>query len=138
MVGKQLKQSGIKIFLLLAIFFAPYATAFAEMVCNMPKGVTPISHDIYWLHMTIFWICTAIGAIVFSVLIYSLIKFRKSKGAVAADFHEHTVVEIIWAVIPFLILIAMAIPATRVLMRMENTEDSDVTIKITGYQWKWK
>lgn len=114
------------------------STAYADMKVNMPVGVTPLSHDIYWLHMTIFWICVAIGVGVFGVMIYSLIKFRKSKGAVPADFHEHTLVEIIWAVIPFIILIAMAIPATKVLMRMDNTDDSDVTIKITGYQWKWK
>ncbi|MBI5447355.1 MAG: cytochrome c oxidase subunit II [Gammaproteobacteria bacterium] len=126
-----------RICLLLGSWFC-ISSAYAESRINMPQGVTPMSHDIYALHMMIFWICVSIGVLVFSVLIYSLIKFRKSKGAVPADFHEHTVVEITWAVIPFLILVAMAIPATKVLMRMDNTDDADVTIKIVGYQWKWK
>lgn len=105
---------------------------------NMPVGVTPISHDIYKLHMTIFWICVAIGVAVFGVLIYSLIQHRKSKGHKAADFHESLGVEITWTIIPFLILIGMAIPATKVLIAMEDDSDADVNIKITGYQWKWK
>ncbi|EKD75765.1 MAG: hypothetical protein ACD_44C00031G0003 [uncultured bacterium] len=121
--------------LFLSLITAPI---YAEMKVNMPLGVTPLSHDIYWLHMTIFWICVGIGVIVFGALIYSLIKFRKSKGRIAEDFHEHTLIEIIWAVIPFLILIGMAIPATKVLIRMDNTEDADLTVKITGYQWRWK
>lgn len=105
---------------------------------NMPRGVTPISKEIYDLHMTIFWICVGIAVVVFGILIYALIFHRKSRGAKAADFHEHPVLEIFWAVIPFIILVIMAIPATRVLMMMENTDDADVTIKITGVQWKWK
>ncbi len=114
------------------------SSALAAYQLNMTPGVTPISHDIYNLHMTIFWICVAIGIIVFGILTYSLVHHRKAKGAVAAKFHEHTYVEIIWAVIPFLILIAMAIPATMVLIRMNDESHSDLTIKITGYQWKWK
>lgn len=127
-----------RIGVMLASCLGIFTNANAEMRCNMYEGVTPISHDIYWLHMTIFWVCVGIATIVFSVLIYSLIKYRKSKGAVADKFHEHTVVEILWTVIPFIILVAMAVPATKVLMRMDNTDDSDVTVKITGYQWKWK
>ncbi len=127
-----------KALLSVATLFGMLPAAFADFELNMPLGVTPVSRDIYWLHMTIFWVCVVIGGLVFSVLIYSLIKYRKSKGAVPADFHEHTLVEIIWAVIPFIILVAMAIPATRVLMRMENTDDADVTIKIMGYQWQWQ
>src|SRR5579871_1503623 len=79
---------------------------------NMSPGVTPISRDIYDLHMTIFWICVGIGVIVFGVLIYALIKHRKSRGHKAAEFHEHITLEIAWAIIPFVILICMAIPAT--------------------------
>lgn len=105
---------------------------------NMPYGVTPISHEIYNLHMACFYVCCVIGAIVFSVLIYSLVKYRKSKGAKAAHFHEHLGIEIIWTVIPFLILVALAIPATIVLQHIHNTDKSALTIKITGYQWKWK
>lgn len=112
--------------------------AYAEWQLNMPRGVTPISRDIFDLHMTVFWICVAIGVVVFSVMIYSLIMHRKSRGAKAAEFHEHTSLEIFWAVVPFLILVIMAVPATKVLMDMENTDDSDVTVKITGYQWKWQ
>ena len=112
--------------------------ALAEMGLNMHRGVTPLSHDIFDLHMTIFWICVAIGIIVYGFMVYAIIYHRKSRGAVAAQFHENTYVEVIWAIIPLLILIIMAIPATKVLMKMENFEDSEVTIKITGYQWKWE
>ncbi len=104
---------------------------------NMPVGVTPISKEVYGLHMLIFWICCAIGTVVFAVMFYSIFKHRKSKGAVAADFHESTVVEIIWTAVPLVILIAMAIPAAKTLIAMEDTSDAEVTIKVTGYQWKW-
>jgi cytochrome c oxidase subunit 2 len=105
---------------------------------NMPVGVTPISQEIYTLHMTIFWIVVAIGVVVFSVLIYSLINHRKSQGAVAAKFHSSLSVELAWTLIPFVILVLMAIPATRVLLMMEDDSNADLNIKITGYQWKWK
>ncbi len=105
---------------------------------NMTSGVTPVSRDIYDLHMTIFWICVAIGVVVFSVMFFTLFRHRKSRGVKPATFHEHPKLEIIWAIIPVLILIAMAIPATRVLMRMSDTSDATVNIKVTGYQWKWK
>ena len=104
---------------------------------NLPVGVTPISKSVYDLHMLIFWICCAIAFIVFGVLFYSIYAHRKSRGAVAATFHESTTVEIIWTVIPFIILVAMAVPAAKVLIAMEQTGDADITIKITGYQWKW-
>lgn len=105
---------------------------------NMPVGVTPISKEVYGLHMLIFWICCVIGAVVFAVMFYSMFKHRKSKGAKAADFHESTVVEIIWTAVPLVILIAMAIPAAKTLIAMEDTSNADVTVKITGYQWKWQ
>lgn len=104
---------------------------------NMPKGVTGISHEIYDLHMLVFWICVAIGVVVFGVMLYSIIRHRKSKGFKAAQFHESTTVEILWTIVPFVILIAMAIPATQTLIAMEDTSKSDMTIKITGYQWQW-
>ncbi len=113
-------------------------TAFAALEYNMKRGVTPISQDIYWLHMTIFWVCVTIGVVVFGVMIYSLFRHRKSQGAKAAVFHEHPKVEFAWTIIPLLILVAMAIPATTVLMTMDDTQDADVTIKITGHQWKWE
>lgn len=121
------------LFVLLVSSFSAYALGW-----NMPYGATPISHEIYRLHMAAFYMCCVIGVIVFGVLIYSLFKFRKSKGAEAAHFHEHLWVEITWTVIPFLILVALAIPATIVLAHIHNTDKSALTVKITGYQWKWK
>lgn len=115
---------------------ASYASATPSNV-NMTRGVTDISQRVYDLHMTILIICCVIGVVVFGVMFYAIIKHRKSKGAVAAQFHESTKVEIIWTVIPFLILIGMAIPATKTLIEMEDNSNSDITIKITGSQWKW-
>jgi cytochrome c oxidase subunit II len=105
---------------------------------NMPRGVTQMSRDTYDLHMTIFWWVVAIGVVVFSVMLWSIINHRKSKGAVPATFHESTKVEIVWTLIPFLILIMMAIPATRVLTAAYDTSDSDLDIQIIGYQWRWE
>src|SRR5690606_1804100 len=96
-----------------------------ELRYNMPKGVTPISREIYGLHMLIFWVCVAIGVVVFSVLFYSVFKYRKSRGVTPAQFHEHTSVEVVWTIIPFLILIGMAIPATKTLIAMEDTSNPD-------------
>ncbi|KTC64624.1 cytochrome c oxidase subunit II (plasmid) [Legionella adelaidensis] len=105
---------------------------------NMYKGVTPLSKDMYDLHMIAIVICAIIGVVVFGVMIYSLIHHRKSRGYTPATFHDNTRLEIVWTIIPFLILIGLAIPATKVLINLENSDDSDVTIKITGYQWKWQ
>ncbi len=103
----------------------------------MRKGVTDISNNVYQLHMTIFIICCVIGVIVFAIMFWALIHHRKSKGAVPAQFHESTKVEILWTAIPFVILIAMAVPATKTLIAMEDASKADLTIKITGSQWKW-
>jgi len=105
---------------------------------NMPYGVTPVSQDIYRLHMAAFYVCCGIGLVVFSVLFFSLFKYRKSKGAKASLFHEHLGVEIIWTIIPTVILIALAIPATIVLKKIHNTDESKLTIKVVGYQWRWR
>lgn len=104
---------------------------------NMTQGVTNISGQVYELHMLIFYICCAIALVVFGIMFYSMYHHRKSKGAVAAHFHESTKVEVIWTVIPIVILVLMAIPATKTLVAMEDTSQSDLTIKITGSQWKW-
>lgn len=122
------------------LYAAMFATGFADEIptLNMHYGVTPISHDIYDLHMTILWICIVIGIVVFSILIYSLIMHRKSRGVKPATFHENKTLEIFWAIVPLIILIVMAVPATMVLARINNTDDSTVTIKVTGYQWKWQ
>lgn len=105
---------------------------------NMPKGVTQISHEVWWLHMFAFWICVVIGIGVFGVMFYSLFAHRRSRHPVPAKFHENTTVEIVWTIIPFLILIVMAVPAAGTLIKMYDTRDSDLTVRITGYQWKWQ
>lgn len=105
---------------------------------NMPRGVTQTSREIYDLHMQIIWWCVAIGVVVFGVMLWSTIKYRKSKGAVPANFHESTKVEIIWTIIPFVILILMAVPATQVLTDAYDASESDLDIQITGYQWRWE
>jgi cytochrome c oxidase subunit 2 len=112
-------------------------SAHAELRYNMPEGVSEISRNVHSLHMTMFWICVAIGALVFSAMLYSIVRFRKSTGAQPAHFHENTAVELIWTAIPFAILVAMTIPAAGVLIKMDDTGQADLTIKITGYQWKW-
>jgi len=121
---------------MLCVLFA--AEASAEYGLNMTRGVTDVSHSVYELHMTIFWICVVIGVVVFGVMFYSIFKHRKSKGAVASQFHESTAVEVIWTIVPVLILVAMAWPATETLIEMYDTDDAEVDIKITGYQWKWR
>ncbi len=105
---------------------------------NLRRGVTDISNQVYDLHMLIFWICVVVCVAVFAVLIYSIFTHRKSKGAKPATFHESTTVEIIWTTIPFLVLVGMAIPATKTLLALEDTRDADMSIKVTGYQWKWQ
>jgi len=112
--------------------------AFAELGLNLPEGVTSISRDIYSLHMKIFWVCVVIAVLVFGVMIYSMIFHRKSRGAVAANFHEDTKVEIAWTAIPFLVLCILGWWASGVMIDLENTDEADMTVKITGYQWKWQ
>ncbi|MEZ7943595.1 MAG: cytochrome c oxidase subunit II [Halioglobus sp.] len=105
---------------------------------NMTPGVTELGREVYDLHMIILWICVAIGVAVFGVMFYSIIFHRKSRGVIPATFHESTTVEIAWTVVPFFILIAMAVPATTTLLTLYDTDDSELDILITGYQWKWK
>lgn len=105
---------------------------------NMSPGVTEIGQKIYDLHMLIFWICVIIGAIVFAVMFYSVYYHRKSRGVKPSTFHESTKVEIAWTVVPFLILIGMAVPATSTLLEIYDFDDAEMDILITGYQWKWK
>ena len=106
---------------------------------NMPQGVSELSHKIYSLHMLIFWICVVIGVVVFGIMIYSIATFRKSKGAIPDTKMVHnTKVEIVWTVIPVVILVAMAVPAARTLIEIEDTRNTDLTIKVTGFQWGWQ
>ena len=104
---------------------------------NLRDGVTQIGHDIAWLHWLMLIICLVIFVAVFGVMFYSIWAHRKSRGAVSATFHEHMGVEIAWTVIPFIIVIAMALPATRTVVAMKDTSGADMTVKVTGYQWKW-
>jgi cytochrome c oxidase subunit 2 len=106
---------------------------------NLPMGVTEISHEIYNLHMLVFWICVGIAVVVFGAMIFSLVKFRKSQGAIADTSMVHsTRVEIIWTVIPVIILVFMAVPAAETILKMEDTRNSELSIRVTGYQWKWQ
>lgn len=111
---------------------------YANWQINLSPGVTPISHDIFTLHMIIFSICVVIGVIVFGTIFYSILHHRKSLGVKPAKFHEHLWLEITWSLIPFLILVVMAIPATKVLLKMNDPAAADITIKVTGHQWKWE
>jgi cytochrome c oxidase subunit 2 len=106
---------------------------------NMGRGVTPTAHAAYDAHMIVLWVCVIIGIIVFGAMAYAMFKFRKSKGAVAdTEFTHSTKLEVIWTAVPVLILIALAFPATSGLMRMYDTRDAAMTVKVTGYQWMWK
>ncbi|KTD57568.1 cytochrome c oxidase subunit II [Legionella shakespearei] len=121
--------------------FAPLQSALAaadNWQMNMFEGVTPLSKDMYYLHMVCMAVCAVIGVVVFGVMIYSLVHHRKSKGYKPATFHDNPRLEIVWSIIPFLILIGLAIPATRVLIRMDDSAKSEVTIKVVGYQWRWQ
>lgn len=123
--------------LLLAIFGS--RAAWADYDVNILPPVTPISNQIYGLHMYILYVCAVIFVIVFAMMFYSIFKFRKSAGAKPdVNFHESTLIEIIWTIIPFIILIAMAIPATKTVLDMKDTSNPDLTIKVTGYQWGWR
>jgi cytochrome c oxidase subunit 2 len=105
---------------------------------NMTEGVTSVSREIYGLHMDIFWWCVGIAVVVFGVMFYTMIVHRKSRGAKAANFHESTALEILWTIVPVIILVVMAYPATSTLLKIYDTKDADMDIMITGYQWKWK
>jgi cytochrome c oxidase subunit 2 len=115
------------------------SAAQAELALNMTRGVTPISRDLFDLHMIVLWICVVIGVLVFGVMAWSIMFHRKSRGAVAANFHESTMVEIFWTIGPLLILIAIAIPATGTLLDLEDAKtNADINLEVTGIQWKWK
>lgn len=112
--------------------------ASADWQLNMPYGVTKVAHETYDLHMMMFWVCVAIGILVFGMMFYSLFAHRRSRNPEPATFHESTLVEVAWTVVPFLILIAVAIPAAAVLVQTADTRPADMTIKVTGYQWLWQ
>ncbi len=124
---------------LASLAFAGTAGANTSNGYNLPPGVTDISQAIYGLHMEIFWVCVGIAVVVFGAMIYSLVMFRHSKGAVPDTTMVHsTKVEIVWTIIPVLILVAMAVPAAEIILKMEDTRNSELTVRVTGYQWKWQ
>jgi cytochrome c oxidase subunit 2 len=114
------------------------APGYTGNAINMTRGVTPQSVTHYQLHMVILWICVIIGVIVFSAMFISIVLHRKSRGHEPAQFTHSTKAEITWTVIPVVILVAMAVPATRALVTMEVAPETDMTIKITGFQWRWR
>ena len=114
----------------------PAMAAWSDL--DLRVGVTPLSREIYGLHTLILWICVAIAVAVFGVMIYSIATFRKSKGAVPATFDHSTTAEVVWTLIPVLILVGMAIPSARTLVHIDDSSGSELTIKVTGYQWKWQ
>ena len=118
--------------------FAALALGARADELNMTPGVTQISRDIYDLHMLIFWICVAIGVVVFGMIFWTLIHHRKSAGYEAVQFHESTTLEIAWTLVPTVILIAMAWPATQSLVAMYDTGGEDMTVEVRGYQWRWQ
>jgi len=132
---RKLKQAAMMLFS--SVLAMTSSHAWADKVLNLREGVTEVSRNAYSLHMIVLWICVAIGVVVFGAMIISMFAHRKSKGAVAASFHESHKVEVLWTVIPFIILIALAIPATKNLLLLEDASNPDMTVKVTGYQWKW-
>ena len=125
---------------LAGIFSMLFATSSqAAYQLNMTESVTQLGRDLYGLHMLVFWICVVIGIVVFGAMAWSIYYHRKSKGAQAANFHESTTVEVAWTVVPLIILIAIAIPATGTLLELEDAKtDAEITLQVTGIQWKWK
>jgi cytochrome c oxidase subunit 2 len=123
---------------LAALLLSIGTAAHAASSLNMPEGATEISHEVYHLHMMAFWVCVVIGVVVFGAMFYSLFAFRRSKNPNPAQWHESLTVEILWTIIPFAILIGMAYPAAGTLIKMYDTRNADMTIKITGIQWRWQ
>ncbi|WP_160488065.1 cytochrome c oxidase subunit II [Pseudomonas sp. R-28-1W-6] len=119
------------------LLWLAFGSAQAEWAVNMLPGATEVSRSVFDLHMIIFWICVVIGVVVFGAMFWSMIIHRRSTGQVAAHFHESTTVEILWTVVPFAILVVMAVPATKTLIDIYDTSESELDIQITGYQWKW-
>ncbi len=132
-----LKGLGQKIVSSVAISLVP-ALASGEYAYNLPLPSTEIATQIYDLHTLILWVCLAIFIVVFGAMFYSIIKHRKAAGHKAANFHENTTVEFLWTVIPFAILIGMAYPASKTILAMKDPSGYDMSIKVTGYQWKWE
>lgn len=113
------------------------SAANADFALNMPQGVTELSAETYAIHMMVFWWCVAIGVLVFGAMIWSLIRHRKSRGVKAASFSHSTTAEIVWTIIPCFILLFMAVPAAETMIKLEDSRNPDMSIVVTGYQWRW-
>jgi len=137
-LNRSVRAAALALMVGLSSLAAQAADTMDNAYWNMPKGVTDISHEVFNLHMAAFWVCVGIGIIVFGVMFYSIFAHRRSKNPVPATFHHSTAVEVIWTAIPFLILIGLAVPAAGTLIKEYDTRNSDMTVKITGYQWKWQ
>jgi cytochrome c oxidase subunit 2 len=138
-ISRPLQAAAARALCLASVGLAARAGANTSNGYNLPLGVTSLSRDIYSLHMEVFWICVGIAAAVFGVMIYALVKFRHSQGAIPDTTMVHsTKVEFIWTAIPVVILVAMAIPAAKVILMMEDTRNSELSIRVTAYQWKWQ
>src|SRR6267154_5864506 len=137
--SRQRKGISAAVLCLAALGLAGSAGANTSNGYNLPTGVTDLARDMYGLHMEVFWICVGIAVVVFGAMIYALVKFRHSQGAVADTAMLHsTKVEIIWTIIPVLILVVMAVPAADLILKQEDTRNSELSIRVTGYQWKWE
>ena len=133
------QRASTKAALWLASFIILVASpAIADWQLNLPRGVSEISREVYDMHMMVLYICTVIGIVVFGAMFYSILKHRKSRGATPAKFSHSTAAEVIWTIIPLLVLVAMAIPAAKALIKMEDTGGHELTVEIIGHQWKWE
>lgn len=137
MLRKAMKLFALALGALPGFAFAAEGSA-GQSVLNMTRGVTPVSHEVYEIHMFMFWICVVIGIGVFGYMLWALVFHRKSVGHKPAQFHEHLGAEIAWTVVPFVLLIFMAIPATKTLKNIYDFSDAELDVKVTGYQWKWQ
>ena len=137
MLYKLFNSIKLGLFMSFSLLISPLTKA-DWFALNMTRGVTDVSNEVFELHMLIFWICVAIGVVVFSVMFYSMWAHTKKKNPEPAKFHENHKLEIAWTIIPFLILIAMAVPASKTLVKIYDDEAGDINIQVTGYQWKWQ
>jgi len=127
-----------QLFAALTLMVLGLGSAQADYTFDLMRGVTVISNEVYDLHILILWICIVIGIGVFGTMFYSIYYHRKSMGHKAEQFHENTTVEIIWTIIPTIILVGMAIPATKTMLDMDDSREAEMSIKVTGWQWKWE
>jgi cytochrome c oxidase subunit 2 len=128
----------VRLFTAFMTLSAAAAAWAAESKYNLPTPQSQVAREIYDLHMLILWVCVGIFIVVFGAMFYSLWKHRKAAGHQAAHFHENTKLEVVWTIIPFIILVGMAIPSTKTVLNMRDASSPDMTIKVTGYQWKWE